>query len=136
MTIEPSAVRFTIGTKAMPPKQPKPLPIPKLSMAEEAKAVRSRFNRKWGRYAEYPNGNDPNEARRIEADARRARVGAVILALLDQHGPLTAKALWALMHEPEEQIRQAMRRLTKEGKIEMGRRTRDGHIWQRVEAAE
>ena len=129
MSIEPYAIRFTIGTRVMPPKQHKPLPTPKLSMADEAKAVNARFKRKWGVHAEYPNGNDPNEARRIEAADRRENIEAVILAMLQQHGPMTAKDLWRQMHEPEEQIRHVMRILDKQKRIVMGRRTRDGHLW-------
>lgn len=135
MTVEPQHVRFTIGTKVVPPKPSKPIPQPELSMAEEAALVRARFNKKWGRYADYSeHDNDPNEARRVEAQDRRDRITAMILALLAQNGPMTAKAIWAQMREPEEQIRYVMRLLAKAGKIVMGRRTRDGHLWTAVAA--
>lgn len=135
MSIEPQHVRFTIGTKVVPPKPSKPIPQPKLSMAEEAALVRARFNKKWGRYADYSeHDNDPNEARRVEAQDRRDRITAMILALLAQNGPMTAKAIWAQMREPEEHIRHVMRLLDKAGKIVMGRRTREGHLWTAVAA--
>jgi hypothetical protein len=92
MSIEPYAIRFAIGTKVMPPKQHKPVPTPKLSMADEAKAVNARFKRKWGAYSQYPDGNDPNEARRIEAADRCENIEAVILAMLQQYGPLWSAA--------------------------------------------
>ena len=135
MSIEPQNVRFTIGTKAIPPKPHRVIPMPKLSMAEEAALVRARFNKKWGRYADYSeHDNDPNEARRVEAQDRRDRITAMILALLAQNGPMTAKAIWAQMREPEEQIRYVMRLMDKAGKIVMGRRTREGHLWAAVAA--
>lgn len=136
MSIEPQNVRFTIGTKVIPPKPSKPIPQPNMSVDEEAALVRARFNKKWGRYADYSeHDNDPNEARRVEAQDRRDRIAVMILALLTQNGPMTAKAIWAQMREPEEQIRYVMRLMDKAGKIVMGRRTRDGHLWT-VGAAE
>ena len=135
MTVEPQNAITVRIVQPMPPKPSKPIPQPKLSMAEEAALVRARFNKKWGRYADYSeHDNDPNEARRVEAQDRRDRITAMILALLAQNGPMTAKAIWAQMREPEEQIRYVMRLMDKAGKIVMGRRTRDGHLWTMVAA--
>lgn len=131
--IEPSAVRFTIGTKVIPPKQHKPVQRPKLSMPAEAAQVRARFNKKWGRYAQYTEGNDPNEARRILAQDRRERMAAVIMALINQHGEMTLKAISVQLNEPDEQIRYVMRIMGQRQQIVMGRRTRDGHVWRKGE---
>ena len=97
-------------------------------MWEEAHLVRDRFNRKWGRYADYIMDNDPNESRRIEGQARRDRIAAKILELLEE-GPMTSKDMAHKMHETDEQVRVGIRALNKAGTISMGKRVRDGHLW-------
>lgn len=129
MTIEPCNVRFTIGTKVVGPKQAKPIPMPKLSMAQEAKLVRARFNAKWGKYTSNGCEADPNNARSREAAERRVTVAASIEKLLRKEGPLTRSGIMSKLRLTDNPAREAMRELTKSGRIVMGARTREGHLW-------
>lgn len=128
MTIEPLSVRFTIGTKVIPPKMAKPIPMPKLSMAQEAKHVRDRFNAKWGKFSSNGCEADPNNARSREAAERRVTIAAAIEKLL-KSGPLTRSDIMSKLRLTENPAREAMKDLANAGKITIGVRTRAGHLW-------
>jgi hypothetical protein len=59
MTIEPSAVRYSFGASVLPPREDRPAPAPKLSMAEDAKLCNSLGT--WRRENWYTTKNDRGE---------------------------------------------------------------------------
>lgn len=83
MTIEPSNVRFTIGTKVIGPKQAKTIPQPKLSMAEDAKLCNRRMWSAMGR-TNYECGpaEAANAKRSAEALAAREELALRILDMM------------------------------------------------------
>ena len=128
MTIEPSSVRFTIGTKVLGPKMAKPIPQPKLSMAQEAKLVRARFNAKWGRYTGSPDiGGCPNESRHRVSIAEREALAAKALALITTH-PRSSAEMREHFGMSENKMGAALGMLRSQGKV-FTKRLGGGTMW-------
>jgi len=131
VSVEPCNVRFHIGTKVIGPKQAKTIPQPKLSMAQEAKLVRARFNAKWGRYTGSPdNGGDPNESRHRQSIAEREALAAKALALITAR-PRSSAEMREHFGMSENKMRAALGMLRSQGKVIVGRQG-GGAIWDVV----
>ncbi len=137
MTIEPHHATTVSRRPVMPPQpdKPKGAPTPEVMlaalMAEDARHVRKRFAHKWGTHS--GGIGDPNESRRAEAAERREKFILAVMAILREHGPMTAKSLWRFMKCPEDRVRSTMRALAGDKRIVMGERVREGHVWRLAE---
>lgn len=127
MSVEPSAAYTVLRRPLLPPKPaPKPMAMPALSMVEEAKQVRERFNRQNGRYC---FTEEPNRARQEEAIARQEALIVQITDLLRKHGQMfpidmmdiTGAAPWPMCH--------AINRMEKDGTIVRGQHLKRGWLW-------
>jgi hypothetical protein len=134
MTIELHNCRTVSIRAVMPPPAPtKPL-APKLSMAEEAKLVRARFAKTWGRVEGQSGGSDVNLHRKAAADARRDELADLALDLI-RTGDFTSTEIREHLRVSENQMRNALGLLRADGVadfVRMGRRI----VWKLKEAAE
>lgn len=122
MTIEPSSVRFTIGTKTIPPKPAPRILSPKLSMAEDARQCNARLRWEVGFYCPQASGQESNNASHAEAVARKEALAQRFLALLSQ-GPMPSSALEAATQTSENLTAGALRLLRKRGLVTFTRKT-------------
>jgi hypothetical protein len=131
MSIEPHNVRTVCIGSVMPPKTaPKVLPVPALSMAEEARLVRERFNRQNGRYS---FTEEPNRARQEEAKAKQDTLIIQITDILRKKGPTVPVDLMMATGSASWPMRHALIRMERDGLAVRGRRTSSGWLWGLVE---
>ena len=128
MTIEPSNVRFTIGTKVVGPKQAKPIPQPRLSMAEEAKLINRRARKAWGLYTPEIASVEYNMARHREAEDRKIKLADAILVLMAEH-PRHKSDLAKLLKVSDQAIRNAFAVLVADGKVKGWRGAGGLYFW-------
>ena len=120
MSIEPSQARTVIIRSPIPPK-PAPVTLsPRVSMADDAKLIRSRTHRAWGFTTSTASSIDANAKRNQEAQARRA---ALILRVMDllKSGPATAAEMRAALGETQAQLCNALTQAKAQGLIDYSR---------------
>lgn len=120
MTIEPSSVRFSIGSKVIPPRPFKPTPQPALSMAEEARLVRARALRTWGPLNQYVSGEEANVLRKQLADARREQLAEQAMELIAERA-MTSAEMIDILNSTENKMRKALALLKDAGRVEVFR---------------
>jgi DNA-binding transcriptional ArsR family regulator len=117
----------------MPPKPAPVIPQPKLSMAEEAKQVRARFERTWG-YCRTQATDGENLRRKQEADANRDALAAKALKLMARR-EVTSGEMREAFGVSENQMRNALGLLREQGLanfFRVGQRT----VWRKTGATQ
>lgn len=133
MTVEPSQAYTIFIRKVMPPRPAPVIPMPKLSMAEEAAQVRARFRRTWGPQDSRASGEEANAKSKMAAEARRDELIAKAMELLSKQ-ELTSGQMRDICHASENQMRNALGYMRAQGMADFSRK---GSIvvWHRVEVA-
>ena len=129
MTLEPHDAYTVQRRPLLPPKPERILPQPKLSMAEDAKMIRRRYQRAWGSAGSLQASQDANDARKTAAMAARKALAEKIIADLSKH-PRTTGELIDLFGSTQNAIREALTILKDRGLVHcprVGRR----RIWEK-----
>ncbi len=136
MSIEPSAVRFTIGTRIVPPEAKKPEGI-RISedelawhMARDAKQVMRRVQKQWGRTQDGGPGLSANQARRDQARERRNAFAARILALLAEKPLMPTRQIEDALNLSQEQTRTILTELRKAGTVSADKGHNGHFLWK------
>ena len=115
MTIEPYAVRYSIGTRVVPPKPDTTPPRPTVSYEQDAANIRARF-RSGHNCMGQMKASEYNQAKAAEAALRMTRDRGEIMEALRVHGPLMAKGLAAITGLHMDRISKILRALSAEGR--------------------
>jgi DNA-binding transcriptional ArsR family regulator len=113
MSIEPSQARTVCIRPVMPPKPERKTLPPMPDYREEARQVRERFEKTWGR-TNTPGADHENVRRKAEADARRDELAAKALKLLARR-EATSGEMREAFGVSENQMRNALGRLREQG---------------------
>lgn len=130
MPIEPYAVRTVSTPRVMPPPVTKPIPKPKLTMAQEAEIVMKRYKRTFGsQHLTDDSRSNQNEISRLAALEKREKVKASLMAAVASSDGLTSRDISKATGTPYDAVLGHMRDMLRDGLIKAIGKNRSGNIW-------